>query len=1047
MTYSNLTRRELLAIAASLGIGLTMDQKSWADAPQKPAAWPPPGSGAREMPPRVPKYPLKAARRIYSDAEIAQARANLAKYPAAKAVSEKIAKAAAPWLEFPDADLLSLLAPASVPRAFDLNSSKGCPKCGKAIYKFGTYPWIIDPKKPFKIKCPVDGSVYPSNDYDAYYRSGFQDKVGWDTEYVDDGWGWLSPSGERYWFVAHANHQIYHNFIGGAVQNLAHAYTLTGDRAAAHKAAVMIYRLAQIYPEMDYQHQSRYGLMMAAQGREYLGKVLNNIWETSFAGGFADAYDAVWETIDTDSALQKLAGKTGPELRGFIEANFLEDAVDAYYSGEIRGNFGMHQRALCYIALARQYGDQDKWLGGLLTDKSGSSQYLGIDYALYDLIYREGLPDESSPGYNFLWVETLTEVANLMRKSGRDLFAQPRMKHLYDSVLDLITTRKFTPDLGDAGTVYGGMEGRSADVYQTAYRIYQDPRYADFLASFGATGDGGYQTYGSLFLPPIDVKSSDLPALKSRLLDGYAMGFLNNHRDTISAALTYSLKAGHGHEDRLSFEMFAAGQPIMPDLGYPDAMNAFVSGIYTWSKNTISHNTVVVDAMRQPGSVHGTVKLFADSPFARVLDVDAAGTYPQAKTYRRAMVMVDVGDDQSYYLDIFDVVGGDQHDYSLHGPPGEFSMRGGTWSDPAPGTLAGPNVALGEIYDNAALGKPGYSGGYGGYAGSGFQHLFNVQTCSGGDWTADWKHEKDHNSRLRIRTLGQPGQTVMMCDAHVSPVKYPQILKYLIARRAGKNISSRFVSVLEPFHKDPLLESARQITPTEGAGVAVAVSRLDGLTDFIVYNPTGAAMRFDTGHGELATDAQSAVVTLDKSGAAKRVFFAGGNTLTINGETRNADPAPTGKVTSVDPERGIIRIQPDPESARADIKALESAEGCFASPNRHAAHRIASAASEGGEWILTVADDLRIARVPVKAITGATIESAISLPLAPLYAGAHLTGGDYATYHSVAAASGSAITLAALLPKDGGGIAPGADSWIISIGPGDRLETPRVYYG
>lgn len=1046
MTFSNITRRELLALAASLGIGLAMDQKTWGDAPQKSAVWPPPGSGAKDLPPRTPQFPLKSARQIYSDAEIAQARANIAKYPAAKKVAESLAKNGAPWLDFDDSDIVMLMAPASVPRSFDLNASKGCPKCGKEIYKYGTYPWIIDPKKPFKIKCPVDGSVYPSNDYETYYRSGFKTKIGWDTEYADDGWGWLSPSGERYWFVAHANHQMYHNFIGGAVQNLANTYTLTGDRKAAHKASVMLYRLAQNYPEMNYQHQSRYGLMMAAKGGEYLGKVLNNIWETGFAAGFAGAYDAVWETIDTDEALQKLAGKSGEELRSFIEANFLEDAVDAYYSGKIRGNFGMHQRAMCYIALARQYGDNDKWLGGLLTQTGDSPQYLGIDYALYDLIYREATPSESAPGYNFLWVETLNSVAGLLRKSGRDLYTQPRMKNLYDWILEINNIRKFTPDLGDSGSVYGDSEGRNADVYQSAYRVYKDPRYANFLASFGAIGNDGYKTYESLFLPPIDAKSSALPALRSRLLDSYGMGILNNPKDTVSAALTYSLKAGHGHNDRLSFELFAADQPIMPDLGYPDAMNDFVSGIYTWSKNTISHNTVVVDASRQPGSVHGTVKLFADSPFARVIDVDAPGTYPQTKTYRRAMVMVDAGDDQSYYLDVFDVAGGSQHDYSLHGPPGEFAMVGGKWSDPAPGTLAGPNVALGEIYDNAAMAKPGYTGGYGGYAGSGFQHLFNVQTYAGGEWTADWKHEKDSDARLRIRTLAQPGQTIMIADAHVSPVKFPQIVKYIIARGKGDNLTSRFVSVIEPYRKNPLIESVTQIPPTEGAGVAVAVKRLDGATDYVVYNPIGATLRIRTSHGEIATDAQAAAVSCDKTGAVQRTFFAGGSQLTVNGKEHRADPAPAGKVVSVDPVQGTIRIQPDAECAQADIKPLAGGEGFFSNPHRHVAHRIAAAEASQGEWILTVADDLRIGRVPVKSVDGANIASAVPLNLAPIYIGASLCGPDFADFHAVASASGTTVTLAAPPPNKGADMPVGKDSWVVSISPGDRLEMPRVHH-
>src|SRR5205814_3712245 len=174
-----------------------------------------------------------------------------------------------------------------------------------------------------------------------------------------------------------------------------------------------------------------------------------------------------------------------------------------------------------------------------------------------------------------------------------------------------------------------------------------DPRYARFLASFDAAGDEGFKTYDSLFYPPIEIPKDPEPKLKPRLLDGYGLGILNNPADDVSMSMYYGQKHGHGHFDRLNFEIFAGGRKIMPDLGYPDAMNVFVPGIYTWSKNTIAHNTVVVDGQRQVNeAAAGEVQLFADSPFARVIDVEAKGTYPQCSTYRRAMIMVDVAPGQ-----------------------------------------------------------------------------------------------------------------------------------------------------------------------------------------------------------------------------------------------------------------------------------------------------------------------------------------------------------------------------------------------------------------
>ncbi len=73
---------------------------------------------------------------------------------------------------------------------------------------------------------------------------------------------------------------------------------------------------------------------------------------------------------------------------------------------------------------------------------------------------------------------------------------------------------------------------------------------------------------------------------------------------------------------------------------------------------------------------------------------------------------MDTDPHQSYLVDFFNVNGGREHDYSLHGPPGTFVLTGGKWTPPAKGTLAGENVGLDEIYDDPVLGSKGYTGGY-----------------------------------------------------------------------------------------------------------------------------------------------------------------------------------------------------------------------------------------------------------------------------------------------------------------------------------------------
>jgi hypothetical protein len=1003
-------------------------------------------SAQTTVPVRQPKYPLKTSRTLYSDAEIARARENVKKYPAAKAVADGVIRAADEWVDWKDEDLRFLLTSPDVPRAFAV-STAGCPKCGHKINeKGGDYAWLIDPKVPFKIKCPVDGSVYPSNDFEAYYRSGFKDKIGWDTAFVDDGWGWTDPkTGEKSWFVAYYNHWMWHKHLVLGLRALGSAYTITGDKRYAHKAAVMLHRIAEVYPGMDHAKQSRYGQLMAARGIEYRGKVVNNIWEASLAQCLAEAYDATWETIDADAELQHKTRKTGEQIRSFIEANVLEDAIDAYSQGKILGNFGMHQSALVHLALVRQHGETEKWFDGLMNESSSGVQTLGLNYALYDLIYRDGLPSETAPGYNFLWIKKISEYGDLLQRGGRDVFGIPRTKRLYDGVIDQINLGRFTPSVGDSGDVYGNLVGKDAETFQTAYRHFKDPRYAAFLSTMGATGEKTFKTWASLFYPPIGAPAAaKLPVPPPRLLDGYGMAILNDPTDRVSLSMYYGLKHGHGHFDRLSFELFANEKPIMPDLAYPDAMNDFVPGIYTWSKNTISHNTVTVDAQRQVGNAPGEVKLFATSDFARVVDVEAKETYPQCSSYRRAMIMVDAGEGQSYFIDIFTVAGGKQHDYSLHGPPGEFEMIGGEWSEPAKGTLAGENVKLAEIYDDATMSAPDYKGGYATYAGSGFQHLFNVRTHQAGEWVGQWKHEKDPNSMLRIRVLDQPDQKLMLCEAHVSPVKFPQILKYLIARKSGENVSSRFVSVIEPFREKPLIKAAKLLKMKTGEGVAVEVTRADGKVDIIAYDPSGSLKSF--AKPTMRTKAHVAVDLLDGSNKTLSNFRA----FTTPPDADSTTGVITGTVTAVYPMMSAIGIAIE-SSQRERWNALAGQVVHFRNDRHRTAHTVArieegSRPSSRAGWenlVISFKDDLLIGLAHIDAIEPQAVMTSTALPLAATYDGATICDEMLRFQHPVRKVAGGKITLDSPLPADHP-LKAGQKVWLLDVGVGDVVDVPYI---
>jgi hypothetical protein len=115
---------------------------------------------------RKPQWPLKDRRTLFTDADIAQLRANVAKYPSAKAVADSWIKFADEWVTWDDEKLTGLIASAVVPRDWGISADPKCPECGNAIQDPNGKPgWIIDPKRPFKTECPICHTAFPSNDF------------------------------------------------------------------------------------------------------------------------------------------------------------------------------------------------------------------------------------------------------------------------------------------------------------------------------------------------------------------------------------------------------------------------------------------------------------------------------------------------------------------------------------------------------------------------------------------------------------------------------------------------------------------------------------------------------------------------------------------------------------------------------------------------------------------------------------------------------------------------------------------------------------------
>jgi hypothetical protein len=410
--------------------------------------------------------------------------------------------------------------------------------------------------------------------------------------------------------------------------------------------------------------------------------------------------------------------------------------------------------------------------------------------------------------------------------------------------------------------------------------------------------------------------------------------------------------------------------------------------------------------------------------------------YAQTTQYRRNIIMVDVDDNQSYAVDFFRVTGGKQHDYSLHGPPGAVNTLEGVWGKEQEGTFAGKDVALGQIYDDAKLGAEGYSGGYGGYSGSGFQHLFNVQQLKSGQAFLQYKHVRDDNARLRIHLLPQEAQDVYMADAFDKPRAKTHVIKYLIARRKATNdneeLKSTFVSVLEPFNTTAYIQSTKLLSFIRGDGNAVEVVR-KGVKDIIISDTKNSIKKLT--QYPIETDANSAVVTLDNNGNLKRVFFSNGTYLVYQGRQFKVGPL-TGVVTEVNTKTREINIKIENSKGKT-TPGLTGGVAHFTNQYHSLVHPFSQITKAGDQIKMTIKDDLLAGIARIKDVHENMATTTTTLPFSALYNGVTLLNSELKPVATVSKVQNGKIMFA---EKPATLLNTGDDVWFSTVGVGDRIE-------
>ena len=1001
----------------------------------------------------------KDARTFYSEAKMANLRANLEQHQWARDAQASAVRSAEHWARRDDEFLRAMVIPPSVPRCYDIHNL-GCPLHGLDANKGGLYKWEYSIDRPFKIKCPAGGEEYPSNDFAAFLASGLQDRSLLTGEYADDGWGWNKPGdNHNYWFVAYYAHWSMQRQLREAISDLALGALVSDDseqaRRFAHKCALILWQLAVYYPDYDYNTQGRES---KEHNPHYTGRITNMIWEVGWADTCAPAYDAIWPFLREDRELQAVAGLDGDALDQFIRDRLLMTMARDITSGNgrNRGNYGAHQQALIRLALALDEREQSptsremiNWV--LANPRPAENADMGLLDALENMVYRDGMPPES-PGYNYIWTNGPAEIAALLGDEAGQLRAHSRWRRLLLWHYETIVARKFQPPLGDSGDMFAGTSSLSPTVCRLALPYVTDPALAAELRAIA-----GRQR--DLFAQPLEDSAAqgDAPAPAdpvSRNLPAYGLAMLQNGpaQEPTAAVLHYGSWGHHMHRDQLNLLLFGHENPLLCDVGYPEQTDAFNHRRYGIWGNTIAHNTVTVDARGQ-GRGKGALHAFEPNGFATVADAQCA-SYSQVSLYRRAVMLVQASPEDSYVFDVFHVRGGKQHDWSLMGPQAEFTCEPPLGPVQEEGTLAGPGVPYEEFYDDPKLqGKPLGSVASSHYTGSGFQFFVHVQRAPLQDRAiAEWRLTEPLKGQaprpwegigVRTHLVGADEELIA---ADCQPQRYrqmPQWVKYLIRRRKGEDLRSVFASVHEPFRGETWIESvtAAKVEPQDGDAVAVRVRLRNGETHFCFHslNP-GREYVVEDG---LRADGQAACLVLDDEGKPVRAMLLNGTALTLGDLKLAGHGLRESTIKSIDYGAGIIELadpivgadlQPGQTVLLRNESGTESVtlRGVL-SPTRF---------SIGDE-------DLRVGGGPVNEVLPEANRIVTSVSSPHAYAGQTVVNSRWEVQGRIARGDWLALDRNGLPPLTTESFPPGEDGLgarfaVVIAGPGDRVVLPSL---
>jgi hypothetical protein len=797
--------------------------------------------------------------------------ANIERYPWAFHIKEDLIKKAEPWVQLSDDELWSSMFGNTIKRSWSVWSDGYCPSCKKAV---PMYSWISDPfNNPWKMQCPHCSELFPKNDFYKYYISGI-DKKGvfsyseadatllFNCEHpelddplhkfgVDAGDGYAE--GENRWrFIG--SYLIYgqwKKFVLKGICQLAAAYIVTQEKIYAHKAGILLDRVADLYPTFDFAND---GVMFEGKNvsQGYVSYCVDACIETR---QLVIAYDQIFDGIKDDTQLISFISDKTKTFTGMALKNSFEDIQKNIENNILIHALENQQKTECNYphtdityAIIRMVLD---WPCKSEEIKSFIGEIIKKTTAVDGLTGEKGLAT-----YSAWTIQALAEFlglcdgieSNFLKKTIEE---NPQLHNSFRFHIDTWCLQKYYPLVGDTGNFaqpikeYLGVllnknPGVNPSMYTFLWNLYEvtgDSLFVKVLFKENndsienlpydlCTNDAGKFQRGVSEV--INREGKEIEAVSTNK-EQWHLAVLSSGRNSCARSLWVHYDCAtkpHAHIDGLSMGLYAKGLDLMPDFGYPPVQyGGWYSPSVAWYQITASHNTVVVDGKSQvfDRDCKAMTTLWSIGKLFKAIRI--SGTeFIEGKQYERTIIMVDISLQDSYVIDIFRVIGGKEHTKFMYSHFGKMTPHG-------------LNLISSKPYGNETIMKNCRS---------------DANPSMG--WSVDISIQ-DHlkilskhcNVHLRYTDITEDAQ-VSTAEAWVALGGYNSreeawIPCVMTGRKAKgqQTLASTFVEIIEPYEDNPNIIGIRRLrlmhknrVIASAAEVAIEVSMPDEKYDLII---------------------------------------------------------------------------------------------------------------------------------------------------------------------------------------------------------------------